>query len=123
MKSIDNDTCPKRQLSDSVEHLFINREYTVTLWTLVEKWINSISFLNSKIDNKIEILDRFYYQWYIAIQQTMCIRQQRVKIRYSHLSCKKNIEKIYSDKRYLTDCFGHFRSRWHPVIAELERLR
>ena len=53
MKIIDNDSCLKCQLPDSNEHLFINCQYSATLWTEVEKWINSIGFFNYKIDNKI----------------------------------------------------------------------
>ena len=56
MKTIDNDSRLKCHLPDSFERLFINCEYSATLWTEVEKWINSIGFLNYKIDNKIKIL-------------------------------------------------------------------
>ena len=44
MKIIDNDSCLKCQLPDSIEHLFINCQYSTTLWTEVEEWINSIGF-------------------------------------------------------------------------------
>ena len=37
MEIIDSDSCIKCQLPDSIEHLFINFEYSVTLWTEVEK--------------------------------------------------------------------------------------
>ena len=56
MKLIDNDCCLKCQQPESIEHLFFNCEYSATLWTEVEKWINSTGFLNYKVDNKITIL-------------------------------------------------------------------
>ena len=49
MKIIGNDSCLKRQLPDSIEHLFINCEYSGTFWTEFEEWINSIGFLDYKI--------------------------------------------------------------------------
>ena len=42
---------------------------------------------------------RFVYQFYIVIHQTMYIRQQRVEHVYYHSPCKKNIEKMYDDRK------------------------
>ena len=89
-----------KKLPDSIEHLFINCEYSATLWTEVESLINSIGFLNYKIDHEIKILDDRKATHFI-INLILLSSKQGVKKGYCHSTCKKNIEKIYGDRKIL----------------------
>ena len=89
LKIIDNDSCLKSQLPDSIEHLFINCQYSTTLWTEVEEWINTIGFL--LVTGKSTFI---IYLILLSTKQGLYI-PQGVKNGYCHSTCKKDIEKIY----------------------------
>ena len=102
MKTIDNDSFLK--CNDSFERLFINCEYSATLWTEVEKWINSIGFLNYKIDNEIKILGNrkkaLNCQFCIVIYQAVFIRQQGVKTGTAIQHVKKILKRFMVTEKY-----------------------